>query len=98
MTSLQMLSTIVGIYLMLEAISASAEMNAGDSVFRMFKYLLVGYVGASLVFYPNTWDKLIYGLTIAIFLFPRFENRFNYWRRKRSEFYAEHHKRRMTDK
>jgi hypothetical protein len=98
MTLLQSLSFIIGLYLMLEAISASAEMNAGDSIFRMIKYLLVGYVGASLIFYVQSWDKLTYGFVIAVFLFPKFENRLTYWRNKQSEYYADRHKRRANDK
>ena len=98
MTLLQSLSFIVGLYLIGEAISASCNMNAGDTVFRMAKYLLVGYVGASLIFYVHTWDKLTYGFLIAVFLFPKFEARFKYWRNLRSEYYAERHKRRVSDK
>lgn len=92
--TLQFLSFVIGLYLMLEAISASADMNTGDTIFRMIKYMLVGYVGASLMFYAPSWDKIIYGFLIAVFLFPKIGNRINYWRNKHSEYY----KRRFTDK
>lgn len=91
MTVLQALSFIVGLYLIAEAIHASAQMVVGDSVCRMVKYLFVGYVGSSLIMYHSTWDKLIYAVTICLFLLPKFEGRFKCWR--------EHslYKRRATD-
>lgn len=90
MTMLQMLSGVVGFYLVIEAVSASAEMNEGDSFFCIVKYLFVGYVGSSLIMYTYTWDKLIYASTIALFLLPKLGHRIKFLN---SQF-----KRRASDK
>lgn len=95
MTTLQLLSCVVGGYLILEAISASAEMNEGDSIFCMVKYLFVGYVGASLIFYIQTWDKLIYATALVVFLLPKLKDRLMRWHDKHVD---NEHKRRMADK
>lgn len=82
MTKLQILSAIVGLYLVLEAVNASAKMNFGDKPCRMIKYLLVGYAGASLIFYTQTWDRLIYGVTISSFMWPRLIENVKKWQEK----------------
>lgn len=96
MTTLQLLSCVVGSYLIMEAISASAEMNEGDSLFCIVKYLFVGYVGASLIFYVQTWDKLIYASALVVFLLPKLHERINHWRNK--ALGVDVQKRRMADK
>lgn len=92
MTILQAISFLIGIYLIAESISASAEMVKGDSFCRMLKFLFVGYVGSSLLLYPSTWDKVIYAMTVCLFLFPKFEGRFRCWRNNNL------YKRRSVDK
>lgn len=95
MTTLQLLSCFVGGYLILEAIHASAEINEGDSILSMVKYLFVGYVGASLIFYVQTWDKLVYATALVIFLLPKLKDRIQHWHDKQID---DEHKRRMADK
>ena len=93
MTTLQLLSYIVGGYLIIEAISASAEMNEGSSLFSIVKFLFVGYVGSSLILYIQTWDKLLYAVALSIFLLPKLHERLIDWHL----IGFKSHKRRATD-
>jgi len=72
---LNILVTIVGIYCLLESISAASDMHKGDRLCRLGKYLLAGASGLYLILKGfsghATWGMLLLSAAIALGIWPR---------------------------
>ena len=71
MTMLQFICLIVGLYILGEVVATCTELDGHKHPFLSLRYLLVTYVGGSLIMYTYTWDKLSYAFVVACFLMPR---------------------------
>ena len=71
MTTLSLLCTSLGGYLIIETAIQAIYMDRGDKLCRMAKYALVAYCAYDLVITPPHWDNFIYGMAIAAFFWKR---------------------------
>lgn len=73
---IDILSFLIGLYIVIECIDAASGMHKGDRPCRMVKYLLAGTAGMILILYQSNWQHLVFGLAIAAFTWPDLVNRF----------------------
>lgn len=72
---LNVLVVIIGVYCMLESISAAADMHGGDRLCRVSKYLLASVSGAMAIYSGVTHSATMYMLvmiaSVALCIWPR---------------------------
>jgi hypothetical protein len=71
MTTLQILCTSIGIYLIVESGIQAIVMDNGDKLCRLVKYALVLYCSYDLIVGYARWDNFWFGMTIASFFWKR---------------------------
>lgn len=75
-----LLSLLIGLYIMLEAIQAVAAMDGGDRACRVVRYVLAALVGLQLIWYgflqQIDWVHIALAGALALFVWPRMVSRF----------------------
>lgn len=69
----QMIAILLGLYLVCEAISAASQMDGGDKLSRVGKYLLVSIIGIWLIVescHVDPWH-LTMAFALCLFVWPK---------------------------
>jgi hypothetical protein len=77
----QIISILIGLYLLYEAMEAAAQMERGDKVCRVAKYLLVAVIGLRLIVESGQADiwHLVMAAALALFVWPKMLDRIYYY-------------------